>query len=381
MRRAALVFALLALSGPILAASAAGAAPPASTAPRIDGPVAGGSTPHQFDAPTRTAINVSLSEGGSARWTIELRYPLSSDNETAAFRSFATEFENRETTVGLDVAFFERLAAASSNATGREMGITDSRYEATVANGTGVLSVSFTWSNFLTPTDDGYELRGAVMMPNDRTWLTSLGDRQRLRVETPPGYVVVNTEYGLDDGDVVIVGPGRLDEPLTVTYRETAAPQSQWPVPVPWLLGAGVLVVAVVLAALYLRRRPTGGGTATGEGGEYPSAGDGGARPSDGGAAVTEPSTDGDATASADAGPSEAEPEPAEPDVSLLSDEERVEHLLERNGGRMKQAQIVRETGWSDAKVSQLLSSMAEEDRVEKLRLGRENLISLPDEE
>ncbi|MFC6990132.1 helix-turn-helix transcriptional regulator [Haloplanus sp. GCM10025708] len=96
---------------------------------------------------------------------------------------------------------------------------------------------------------------------------------------------------------------------------------------------------------------------------------------------MTEPSTDGDATASADAGPSEAEPEPAEPDVSLLSDEERVEHLLERNGGRMKQAQIVRETGWSDAKVSQLLSSMAEEDRVEKLRLGRENLISLPDEE
>jgi uncharacterized membrane protein len=46
----------------------------------------------------------------------------------------------------------------------------------------------------------------------------------------------------------------------------------------------------------------------------------------------------------------------------------------------MKQANIVKETGWSDAKVSQLLSSMADEGRVEKLRLGRENLISLPDE-
>ncbi len=45
----------------------------------------------------------------------------------------------------------------------------------------------------------------------------------------------------------------------------------------------------------------------------------------------------------------------------------------------MRQAAIVSETGWSDAKVSQLLSSMADEDRVEKLRLGRENLISLPE--
>ncbi|WP_343160898.1 helix-turn-helix domain-containing protein, partial [Halorubrum sp. CBA1125] len=70
----------------------------------------------------------------------------------------------------------------------------------------------------------------------------------------------------------------------------------------------------------------------------------------------------------------------AGPDPSLLSDEERVERLLEGNGGRMRQAAIVEETGWSDAKVSQLLSAMAEEGRVEKLRLGRENLISLPDE-
>jgi hypothetical protein len=85
----------------------------------------------------------------------------------------------------------------------------------------------------------------------------------------------------------------------------------------------------------------------------------------------------------------EPEPEPAasepteEPgvDPELLSDEERVEALLERNGGRMRQADIVKETDWSDAKVSQLLSRMADEGSVEKLRLGRENVISLPDAE
>nr|WP_276278404.1 hypothetical protein [Halomicroarcula sp. SYNS111] len=71
----------------------------------------------------------------------------------------------------------------------------------------------------------------------------------------------------------------------------------------------------------------------------------------------------------------------ADVDVELLSDEERVERLLEQNGGRMKQARIVKETGWSNAKVSQLLSSMDEEGRIDKLRIGRENLISFPDED
>ena len=46
----------------------------------------------------------------------------------------------------------------------------------------------------------------------------------------------------------------------------------------------------------------------------------------------------------------------------------------------MKQATIVKETGWSNAKVSQLLSSMDDDERVDKLRIGRENLISLPGE-
>jgi len=45
----------------------------------------------------------------------------------------------------------------------------------------------------------------------------------------------------------------------------------------------------------------------------------------------------------------------------------------------MRQADIVTETQWSDAKVSQLLSSMADDDAITKLRIGRENLISLPD--
>jgi hypothetical protein len=115
------------------------------------------------------------------------------------------------------------------------------------------------------------------------------------------------------------------------------------------------------------------------------------------GTAATESATDGGGEAGTGGGTASArvEPDRNEPtgavdtdppgattdpvDETLLSDEERIERLLERNGGRMRQADIVDETGWSNAKVSQLLSSMAEQDQVDKLRIGRENLISFPD--
>ncbi|MFC6725189.1 helix-turn-helix transcriptional regulator, partial [Halobium palmae] len=64
-------------------------------------------------------------------------------------------------------------------------------------------------------------------------------------------------------------------------------------------------------------------------------------------------------------------------DDELLSDEDRVVSLLRDRGGRMKQVNIVDETGWSKSKVSMLLSEMEEDGRISKLRVGRENVISL----
>lgn len=61
----------------------------------------------------------------------------------------------------------------------------------------------------------------------------------------------------------------------------------------------------------------------------------------------------------------------------LLTDEDRVRHLLDRHGGRMKQSMIVEETEWSKAKVSRLLSAMADDGEIQKLPIGRENLIAL----
>ncbi|MDY7083185.1 MAG: hypothetical protein SXQ77_12465, partial [Halobacteria archaeon] len=67
-------------------------------------------------------------------------------------------------------------------------------------------------------------------------------------------------------------------------------------------------------------------------------------------------------------------------DSELLTNEERVINLLERKGGRIKQQDIVGELDWTEAKTSQVVNKMKDNDEVEVYRLGRENIVSLPGE-
>jgi len=341
-------------------------APDSSTA--VDRPTLASSSLARIDEPAVTELYVAPDPRGSARWTISVHYNLSSSSDRAAFDRYGREFEAGDADVGLDVAFFRTLADEASRATGREMSIQNTTRNATVQNDTGVLSLSFTWTNFVTDTDEGFVIQDAVLMPANRTWLASIGPSQRLVVETPSGYQVTDTRFGLDNGSVVVDGPHTFRDPLTISYQQTAVEEPPPGSEIPWLLIGGVLLVGLGLAvAAYVRRRDSDSDTDTADSATVPDT-------EDAAAVADEPSeTDAVETDEPD-GTGEVDP-------ALLSDEERVEQLLDRNGGRMKQARIVQETGWSDAKVSQLLSTMADEGRVEKLRLGRENLISLPDEE
>jgi hypothetical protein len=67
------------------------------------------------------------------------------------------------------------------------------------------------------------------------------------------------------------------------------------------------------------------------------------------------------------------------PPAELLSNEEQVLQLLESNGGRLKQQQVAGELDWTDAKTSQVIGGLREEDKVETFRIGRENVVTLPD--
>jgi len=129
----------------------------------------------------------------------------------------------------------------------------------------------------------------------------------------------------------------------------------------------GMMVAAVVLVVLGL------GGVAAWHSG-FPSLRS--ATDTSSGESAAEP----DSPATTDQPPepdptTDSETEPDEPESK--TDQELIVDILESNEGRMKQARIVDETGWSKSKVSMLLSEMEDDEEISKLRVGRENIISL----
>lgn len=61
----------------------------------------------------------------------------------------------------------------------------------------------------------------------------------------------------------------------------------------------------------------------------------------------------------------------------MLTDEERVRRTIAAAGGRMRQRELVERSGWTKARVSRLVSAMAEDGVVVKVRVGRENVLCL----
>ena len=361
------------------------------------------------DESLRQVLRIELTSDGDAEWTVTTRiHGLETEEDRQAFQEFASDVESGQRDVGYSRETFERFAAEASAATGREMRIRNESWSSEIRNETGYLSYSFTWTNFATVEDDELVL-GDAFLTRSGTWLTGLDEGQRLVIAVPDDYAVGSwgitaaSDSGFEDGEIQWTGPVTFEPgDIQVTFVDTGG--TDGPEPAGSMLrsvalaGGGLLaVVGLVIAGRYAldRRRedvaaalealPVVGADdetpiAANDGGETESAPAGqlasGADSPTGGDDGTEPD-DGDATEPDEA----ADEQDDEIDPELLSDEERVERLLRRNGGRMKQANIVKETGWSNAKVSQLLSSMDEDDRVDKLRIGRENLISLPDED
>ncbi|MDX1747745.1 MAG: hypothetical protein R3324_17560 [Halobacteriales archaeon] len=74
--------------------------------------------------------------------------------------------------------------------------------------------------------------------------------------------------------------------------------------------------------------------------------------------------------------PDDGEPAGAEVGAAL-TDEERVRRRLEDRGGRVRQAAVAAELGWSASKTSRITGRLVDAGTVEKLRLGRENPLEL----
>jgi hypothetical protein len=353
-----------------------------------------------------TTLSVQVRSNGDARWNVSAVADLDGANGTAAFAALGDAFEGGGDP-GLGLETFRQAAAAASTATERRMTIESVNRSTVVGNDTGRLVLEFTWTKFADQQGNRLVVGDAFETPNG-TWLPGLAANQTLLLRSPADSAIVSAPVGPDDEVLRWTGPLAFppgspsaiyelerrrrgtppqmgDEPnVSVagsngTAAGTAGPgQSADPTvsPVPGASPFGLAVlglVAVGLAALlaytYSRR-----GSALGTDGLLGEAGVSEVDVSDSRETAGPPESDvGGSAAGADAAPTGV-------DDALLSDAERVERLLADRDGRMRQARIVEATEWSNAKVSGLLSEMADDGRIEKLRIGRENLISLPEE-
>jgi len=379
MRQVALLVVLVSvLSVPV--AGAAGVAGPASQ----QGAQAEASVPEEG-----VDVTIQIQSDGAARWNISTKYALEDGNDTAAFEDLRAEFEAYQTDSEFSVDVFRAVVPEVSEHVGRDMEIRNAGRSSTVVdhgnNSTGVLSVEFTWANFTRVQNETL-----VVDSFSGTWFGDLKSGQTLTIRPPEGYDTTSVQpaASIQGGAYKWTGPEQFasGEPTAVFTGAAEPPNGPIGVSMMAVVAIGVLalLVGAILVLAYYRGGPVGRRDGIpslsawlGDSDEGEAATDG----APGGTEATEePDSGGDVGeavtpgASADAGAGQ------DVDPELLSDEERVERLLHEHGGRMKQSKIVEETRWSTAKVSQLLSSMAEDDRVEKLRIGRENLISLPDE-
>jgi hypothetical protein len=341
-----------------------------------------------------THFDVQLQADGDATWNVTVAIPIAGDDERDDFEAFAARFEAGERGLDLGGDAFEQAVAEADAASERDMSLSPIRRDSEIVNVTddeagevveqyGVLRLRFTWESFARVAEDGAIHVDDAFNTTDGTWLSGLAADQSLTIRPPPEYGSPTTSpIGAEEGNLQWEGPATFEPGyFTIVYHPTPTPEPPEGASTPLVVGALVLSGAALVLGVYLlvaRRRGESSAdedetaaTASTTAANAPATG---AADEDAGGGAPPPVESGaDADSETDAGDDAV-------DLDLLSDEERVERLLEQNGGRMKQATIVKETGWSNAKVSQLLSSMDEAGQIDKLRIGRENLISLPDE-
>jgi uncharacterized membrane protein len=341
---------------------------------------------HTTPVEVNTTLTVDLQSNGNARWIITKRFNVTTDNQTEAFEELAEQFEEGETAgSGLGLSAFQRAIELVDAETDRSMQMREINRSASsgsdLIDRVGELTISFTWENFARFESEKLVIDD-VLETEHGIWLSGLADNQKLVVNAPEG-------YGIDDANTVPQnsslhweGPTTFDNTtLQATFIGVSGTDSTATPGTPTqgvstpkdpsetsglALGVGLLAAIVVIVLLATNRERIEAIVIEEPDDEADEA------ESEPGAEVTEVEEEDEAD--------ESEVDD-DIDVELLSDEERVERLLEENGGRMKQANIVKETDWSNAKVSQLLSSMEEQGRIDKLRIGRENLISFPEED
>ncbi|MFB6091888.1 MAG: helix-turn-helix transcriptional regulator [Haloquadratum sp.] len=370
--------------------------------------------------PDTVSLRIALGPNGSAAWTVEYRVRLDDENTTDAFLSLREDIRANESRYASE--FRQRMAstaATAENATGRQMAIRNVSVTATrqrIPQDYGVVTYTFVWTNFAVVEDGtiraGDAIAGLFLDSETSLQFTWPANYSLQTVqpdptdERPESQIVVwygPLDFGPNEPTLVVaesVGGGdtttRAGGGNGATGGATDGSGDGSGGLSPVVFGTGVLVVLVAAAGgwfVYRRKEfpgggDTPGGTDVGTGGTGPgsTAAEGSeAAAETGGVAAAESSaaaeTEGSETADGESEAAETVEEELPWEDELLSNEERVLALVEHEGGRMKQQEVAQTLDWTDAKTSQVVRKMRDAGDLEAFRLGRENVLVLPDED
>lgn len=286
--------------------------------------------------PDNIVLDIHISGNETATWTIEHRYRLDDDNATEAFDALASDTEENEGAY-ID-RFHERMQESITNAalaTGREMAMVNVSVETekrALPQEYGIVRYTFEWEGFAQVTGDRIVVGDAIEG-------LFLDETSNLRISWDEPYELQEvTPEPNDRGDASLEWHGPVDfdedEPALAFNggEHPVVALSQFI----GIVGVALLGLAIVAGGWWwLNTRET-----------------------------HTPNTDSDAA-----------------DNTLLSNQERVLRLVEAEGGRMKQQEVVERLGWTDAKTSQVVSDLRADGALESFRLGRENVLRLPSED
>lgn len=289
-------------------------------------------------------LNVHVDANGNAVWVIEHRSRLHTADREEAFVAMAQDIEESPgvyvETVEADL---KNTAAIAAAATGRDMRIEVVTVEAHVVHlpqRTGVVSYHFQWIGFAEVDENelliGDAIAGLFLDPDASLRINWPAEYEIETVQPTPDvdHVTAATWYGPTD-----FGPTEPD--MRLRRGSPLGVIEEFRIAIAIGLVFGVLTLGF---ALWGRRRWS--------------------------LRYQEFSYRGNERGVPVAG-----------DETLLSNGEQVLAVLEAHGGRMKQRRIGTALEWSETKASDVLSKMDEDEQIVRFRLGRENVVSLPDED
>lgn len=335
----------------------------------------GGELPDSTDGPQledadEIRIDVFIAEDGSARVTVDYQFHLYGENSSEEqWEPLAENIsDDPDRYVAAERTKWNSTLTDGVNATNREMALSNmsiTTETATAPREVGHAVVTFDWSNFalveLNRIEAGTALSGLTLeegtslqfrWPEGYSIHESEGTPQ---VQPSPDDQSNNSVTWTDELNTPDGGPQIVLMKSDAANADSGGTEEGPTMPWVFVVLALALLAAVGVAGWLLGRDRSGGGTADAE----PQT----ARRTDG---SPEPESN-----AANGGP------PTE----LLSNEERVLRLLEERGGRIKQQAVVSELEWTEAKTSQVVGELRENDEIDVFRIGRENVLSLPEEE